>query len=373
MLSDPPAFQGFFNDGVEPPDIGPIDCDVHPAVSNLGTLLPYLDEHWRIQVLERGMERDGLDSSSFPPRAPALSRPDWRPASGLPGGTAEALVKEAVEPFRSRFAILNPLYGVQSIGDDGMAVAFTRALNDWTAAEWLSFDTRLRASIVVTPQNPSAAAEEIGRLAPDRRYVQVLLLAAGELPLGRPFYWPIYEAAAKYDLPVAIHAGSSYRYAPSSLGWQSFYVAEYLDHPNVFQSQILNIITQGVFTRYPNLKFVCTESGFLWLPPFLWRALKSWRGLRFETPWVDRSPADIVRDHFRFTLQPSDAPAEPGLLERVLDQIGSDRILLFSTDYPHHHFDGVGALPAGLPADLVRRVCVDNPLETYPRLREVAS
>ena len=41
-------------------------------------------------------------------------------------------------------------------------------------------------------------------------------------------------------------------------------------------------------------------------------------------------------------------------------------MLLFSSDYPHWHFDGDDALPAGLPAELVRKICVDNPLETYP-------
>ncbi|MHB0773033.1 amidohydrolase family protein [Bradyrhizobium sp. 1.29L] len=360
-----------FSDGESVPDVGCIDCDVHPAVPNLGSLLPYMDEHWRRQVVERGMERDGLDSSSFPPHAPALCRSDWRPEHGLPGSRPEDLIKHAVAPFRTRAAILNPLFGVQSIGDEGMAVAFTRALNEWIAKEWLPYDKRLHASIVVSPQNPAAAAQEIERLAPNGRFVQVLMLAANELPLGRQFYWPIYEAANKYKLPIAIHCGSNYRQAPSSLGWQSYFVAEYVDHPNIFQSQILNIITQGVFTRFPELRFVCSEAGFLWLPHFLWRALKSWRGLRFETPWVDKSPTEIIRQNFRFTLQPTDAPLAPGVFERVFDQLQSDEMILFSTDYPHYHFDGIRALPGGISAALAQKICVDNPLKTYPRLQEV--
>ena len=54
----------------------------------------------------------------------------------------------------------------------------------------------------------------------------------------------------------------------------------------------------------------------------------------------------------------------------MLEQLGSDRMLLFSSDYPHWHFDGDDALPAGLPADLMQKICVDNPLETYPRLKD---
>ncbi|MCP1838531.1 putative TIM-barrel fold metal-dependent hydrolase [Bradyrhizobium sp. USDA 4538] len=266
---------------------------------------------------------------------------------------------------------MNPLYGVQAIHDEGMAVAFARALNEWIAKEWLLYDKRLHASIVVTPQNPSAAAQEIERLAPNGRFVQVLMLAATELPLGKQFYWPIYEAAHKHKLPIGIHCGSNYRHAPSSLGWQSYFVAEYVDHPNIFQSQILSIIAHGVFTKFPELRFVCSEAGFLWLPNFMWRAQKYWRGLRFETPWVDKSPADIIRDNFRFTLQPTDAPLALGVLERVFDQFHSDEMILFSTDYPHYHFDGIRALPGGISASLAQKICVDNPLKTYPRLREL--
>jgi predicted TIM-barrel fold metal-dependent hydrolase len=43
-------------------------------------------------------------------------------------------------------------------------------------------------------------------------------------------------------------------------------------------------------------------------------------------------------------------------------------MLLFSTDYPHWHFAGADAVPDGLPPDLIRKILVDNPLETYPRL-----
>jgi predicted TIM-barrel fold metal-dependent hydrolase len=73
----------------------------------------------------------------------------------------------------------------------------------------------------------------------------------------------------------------------------------------------------------------------------------------------------------RVTLQPVDVPAgEAQTLARTLDHIGSDRMLLFSTDYPHWHFDGEDALPDGLSRETIRRLAIDNPLETFPRLRE---
>ena len=66
-----------------------------------------------------------------------------------------------------------------------------------------------------------------------------------------------------------------------------------------------------MFAKYPELKVVLLESGVTWLPAFLWRFRKFWRGVRTEVPWVDRSPGEIVRDHFRLTIQPLDAPDDP--------------------------------------------------------------
>jgi hypothetical protein len=110
-----------------------------------------------------------------------------------------------------------------------------------------------------------------------------------------------------------------------------------------------------------------------WLPTLLWRTTKTWRGVRPEVPWLDRSPAEIVRAHVRLTLQPLDAPrGDPQALARTLEHIGSDRMLLFSTDYPHWHFDGEDVLPEGLPPEMLHKILIDNALATYPRLRDEA-
>jgi hypothetical protein len=88
-------------------------------------------------------------------------------------------------------------------------------------------------------------------------------------------------------------------------------------------------------------------------------------------PWIDRSPAEIVRDHVRFTLQPVDAPpGKPEVLARVIEHLGSDSFLVFSTDYPHWQFDGEGVLPEGLGRDTIKRMLVDNALDAYPRLKQ---
>ncbi len=83
---------------------------------------------------------------------------------------------------------------------------------------------------------------------------------------------------------------------------------------------------------------------------------------------MDRAPAEIVRNNVRLTLQPVDAPPEPAALERLMEHMGSDELLLFSTDYPHWQFDGDAVLPEGLSPTLVNKIMVENPRATYPRL-----
>ena len=187
-------------------EIGGIDCDIHPAVPDLKALHPYLSDHWRDTIIQRGMHE--LNSISYPMNSPLTSRPDWRIPGKPAGSDLELLRQHALNPFQTSIAIANCLYGVQLLFSEDMGAGFARAVNDWMAAEWLDKEPRLRASIVVPAQNPEMAVDEIERVAGDKRFVQVLMLVMGDMPLGKRHYWPIYAAAEKHGLPIGIHAGS---------------------------------------------------------------------------------------------------------------------------------------------------------------------
>jgi predicted TIM-barrel fold metal-dependent hydrolase len=347
---------------------GGIDCDIHPAVPNIQALLPYLEDHWREMAITRGI--DDLVSISYPLNSPLTSRPDWKPATGKAGASLERVQAEALDPFGTSLAICNCLYGVQLFFSEDLGAAFARAVNNWMVKEYLDRDDRLRASIVVPSQNAELAVEEIERCAGDRRFVQVLLLVMGDQPLGKRVNWPIYAAAQRHGLTVGIHAGSAYHNPPTPVGWPSYHTEDYVTQAQAFQTQLSSLICEGVFNRFPDLKVVLLESGVSWLPAHLWRLTKYWRGLRMEIPWVDRSPTDIVRSNVRLSVQPFDGPPDADSINRLIDHLQSDELLLFSTDYPHWQFDDMAALPDGLAPDLVRKIMIDNPRDTYARLLE---
>ena len=135
---------------------------------------------------------------------------------------------------------------------------------------------------------------------------------------------------------------------------------------SAFQSQLTSLVAEGTFDTFPALRVSLLESGFAWLPAFLWRFDKGWRGLRREVPWTKRAPSAYVREHVRFGLQPVDGPPDPVQLLQVIDQLGSEDLLMFSTDYPHRHEpSGLAALPTGLPDGLAEKILAANARAWY--------
>ena len=204
-------------------------------------LLPYVDEYWRDQIVDRHIDRYPFTLTSYPPNSPLSARPDWRQPSGAPAGDLDAIRRQALDPFGSSIAICNVLHGAVALFNEDMAMALCSAVNDWVAKELLDREPRLRASILVPLHNTELAVAEIERVAKDRRFVQVLLFAMGEMLLGRRIYWPIYAAAEKHGLAIGIHAGSTYRHAPMASGWPAHRVEDYVAQSAAFESQLLEL------------------------------------------------------------------------------------------------------------------------------------
>ncbi len=98
------------------------------------------------------------------------------------------------------------------------------------------------------------------------------------------------------------------------------------------------MVLEGVFERFPKLRVVLIEGGFVWVPSLCWRLDKHWKTLRSEVPHLKRAPSEYVREHFWFTSQPIEEPEDPRHMLDAMDWVGWDKIL-FSTDYPHWDFD----------------------------------
>ena len=339
------------------------DCDIHPEFADISDIYPYLTLYWRDMLQDRGIA--DLQTANYPPKAPISARDDWRQDGAKPAGTLAQVRAELLDRFGIGIAICNFLSGAPVLPNPDMAVEIARGTNDYIAAEWLDEEPRLRASIVIAPQDPQRAAAEIDRVARDRRFVQVLMPVSNEVMLGKRHYWPIFDACVRNNILLCVHAGSTFRYPLTAAGPTRYFYHDYASQAPAFQSQIMNLVLEGVFSQFPELRVVCGESGVTWLPSILTRADKFWRGLRMETPWVDRPPSEIIREHVRFTLTPFDIPDDARIVAEIAEQVNVDGMVLFSTDYPHWQFEGTSVIPAGLPDETIRRIATENPATWY--------
>lgn len=346
-------------------DAAVVDCDVHPIMESSSQLLPYQNEYWHDQLVAA---LTPTYEPNYHPRDSAIAqRPNATvDQNGRAATNVENLVADVFADGSVDYAILNPLYAVQQIHQPRREQAHTRALNTWTAKEWLDADDRLRASIVVPMGTPAYAVEEIEYWAKDNRFVQVLMLAQSELLLGRQMYWPIWEAAERHGLPVALHIGGVFRQAPTSVGWPATHLEWYVGQTSNAEAQISSIVSEGVLQQYPNTRVVMSELGFNWVPPYMWKLDKVWKSYRPDFPWVDEMPSTLIRRHFKFTTSPADGAQEAGELDKTVDRLGSDQMLVYSSDYPHNHASHPWDISQGTSnPELMEKITKQNAFELY--------
>jgi uncharacterized protein len=333
-----------------------VDCDVHCALPSVDVLYPYLPGQW-VEFF----------SSGFLRRQPAVSStyPAWSPMSATPGQELTLENLRASVLSRAELAILHCYYGVESFTHPYLAAALATAVNRWLAEEWLDKDERLLGSAVITPQHVDAALAEIERIAQDPRFVQLLVPARAPAGYGNQRYWPLWDAAARHGLAVAITFGGGTGTPPTPVNWLSSYFEEYTTATLNFQAHVLSLAVSGLFDRLPELRFVIAESGWTWLPAWLWRMDQEWRAFYREVPWMKGPPSSYVRKHFHFTTEPTDAPAQDTQLIDVYHQLGSDELLIFGSDYPHTYPEGTQRLLDSLTPEQRERLLWGNATSLY--------
>jgi predicted TIM-barrel fold metal-dependent hydrolase len=309
-----------------------IDCDVHCAPESFQTLFPYLSDYWRQYITEAGIRLNGL-AHAYPPGAVA-------PAPSSYSGLAERFLDDRAPEF----AVLNCLTGFENHRNPYFSAAVASAVNDWVREEMLARDSRLRASLVVSSVSTDDAVSEIERVGEEPGFVQVLLPVRSDLPWGHKNNHALFAAALERGMHVGVHAWGRAGKAATPSGFTTTYLEDYLGNQPIAQAQVLSFVSEGVFERFPELRVVLIECGFAWLAPLLWRFDKDWKGVWREVPWVKRRPSEYVREHFRFTTAPAHLPGDPVALDQLLEIMDGAGNLVYASDYPHEHGDGLPAL-----------------------------
>ncbi len=341
-----------------------IDADVHAVLPGFEPIYERLPAVWQQYVRERGWIGP-VNNYTYPPGLPSTARDEWRPADGTPPGSSLALLKQHIlDPWAVDFAILNCYPGLDA-GHPDVSAALASACNDWLIEEWLDKDRRLRASIVMPARDPAAMVREIDRVGDYPGFVQVLMPVRSGRLYGDRMFHPVYEAMVRHDLVMGLHwGGSNDGSPPTPSGFPSWYAEEYAAEQQVYEAQLVSLIVEGVLQAVPDLRVSMLEIGFAWIPAWVWRMDKEWKGMRREFPWVDTPPFELLRQHFRFSVAPMDlGPVDE--VARIIRWLGSEDLLLFATDYPHRHDDDVASLLAATPETMRPKLMADSARAWY--------
>jgi predicted TIM-barrel fold metal-dependent hydrolase len=359
-----------------------VDCDVHPHLRNgIKDLVDYMPQAWQKRLsaghANSGWAKDVYASEFSIPKnvlyvnPVGVMRRDAVPEDGsVPASSPSVVAHQLLDAYGIDRAVLisGNLLGLGALPDADLAAIAASAYNDWLTEHWLEADERFRGALVVAPQDPQLAVAEIER-AGDRPGIVQIFLPLMNVLMGDRHYFPIYAAAAERGLPVSIHPNSAdgifAKAPPLAGGIYTYYIEWHTALAQVFQANVISLVCQGVFERFPSLMVVIAEGGFAWLPDVMWRLDKDWRSVRDEVPWVKRLPCEYILDHVRFTTQPFPEPADPEHLRAICEIVQAERTLLFSSDYPHWDFDNPLRALAALPDGPRQRIAGQTARELY--------
>ena len=349
-----------------------VDTDVHPTLS-VDMFSEYIPEPWRSRYYRQSLPMvGGLYGSVM-----SFHREDTAPpGGGGPGSDPEFAAKQLFVDEKDDYAVLIPMSAsANQLTNPEAETAFLSGVNAFQAETWLgkhNWHGRFKGSIVVSPADPEGAAREVERWAGHPHFVQVGMPLGSRTPFGNPRHDPIWAAATRAGLPVGFHFTTT-----ASMNWltPAGFPSSYLEAHALASYQamthVASFVLEGVFEKFPALKLAWIETGFTWLLPLMSRLDNNWRDLGHEVPLVKRAPSDYIKDHMRFSTQALDDVTPFTDLVRVMELVEGERILIFSTDYPHHDTDDPDWLEARLPKAWRHRVMAENAIELYglPRTR----
>ncbi|MFI5720303.1 amidohydrolase family protein [Nocardia sp. NPDC051750] len=345
-----------------------VDSDVHP-VPRRGDLVEHIPEPWRSSFFLSHRVGDTIVYDAPDYAHSKAMRVDTFPANGeFPGSDPDMAFRQLIMDAGSDIVILEPTVKATRIPEATAAMA--TGVNGWLDAQWLdphnNWHQRWRGSICVAIDDPQAAVAEIEHWAGHPYMAQILIKAEPRPSWGDRSYDPIWAAAVKHNLPVSCHLSrGAYETMPMPpVGFPSYNHDFMVTYSLLAANQIMSLIFDGVFDRFPALRIVFVEHAFTWILPLMWRmdAIYAARGSFLS---IQRKPSEYVKEHIKFTTQPLDYPEDKTELTRAFEWMEADKILLYSSDYPHWTFDDPRWLVKHLPPAAREKVMFRNGIETY--------
>jgi predicted TIM-barrel fold metal-dependent hydrolase len=344
-----------------------------------GTSTPVIDASVHIFCQSNNDLRENFLREPFRSRGFPDYEMDWYGAPGgeyapktregrrYPGSEPELVAEHLFGRRGVDVAILHPMTrGIMP--DRHLGTALAAAHNEMLVTRWLDgqFGDRFRGTIRLNPDDIGGSLREFEKYKDHPRVVQIGVPLQSRDLYGKPQFWPLWEAAVEADLPVAVHieVGSGIQFAPTPSGvprtyelYVGFMALNYLYH-------LMNMIAEGVFERWPTLKFVWADGAADLLTPFIWRMDCFGRPHLEQTPWAPKMPSDYLPGHVFFVQGAVDGPGDTDFAGEWLGFTGKDDMVMYGSSYPHWQLNEL-KVPSSYSDEQRDKLCWRNAAQLY--------
>jgi predicted TIM-barrel fold metal-dependent hydrolase len=325
-----------------------VDTDAH-ILESIDDFFPYFDSRFEASkqiVSNANRPRENIYSVTHGLPSRAMFQREHladKPRRKEEGYTPNEKLKEMGD-FGIDYGVLDPTLNLSltTCENRQIAAGLANAYNSWVLDQYADEVDEFKVNLLVAPQKPELAAEEIDERADEDDTVGIMIPNTGALPpLGHEMYDPIYQAAEDNDLPVCMHGGNgaTFRGFPTQRQWNESYTENHvIVHPFGHMWGLTTMMVRGVPERFPDLDLVFQESGIGWIPYTIWR-LDDHYLLRPYEFHIDRLPSEYIAEQCYFTTQPlGHTVNNPKHLAYAIEMAGPENIM-FSSDLPHSDFD----------------------------------
>ncbi len=205
----------------------------------------------------------------------------------------------------------------ESVLDPELAVACMRAYNNYIADDCRPYVGRLFPVGFISLADVSEAVAEVRRCVGSLAMIGVHLPPSLPVPhpaapdafpmirlpkqLSDPDFHPILETAAALDVAIGVH-GSPGVYLPSGIAEHvdTFILSHIFGHRNQMQMALAACVFDGLFDRFPTLRFGFLEGGCGWLPDLMHAFHEHWeKRIRDFDPTTRISMREFTRELVR--------------------------------------------------------------------------
>ena len=272
---------------------------------------------------------------------------------------------DAMDQMKTDVQVIYPTIFLAYVTDDvDLEIALCRAYNRFMAETCRRANGRLRWQVVPPLRSVDASIEE-ANFGKENGAVGLFFRGIErDRTLDDPYFFPVYQEAAKLDMPVCVHTGAG---CPAFTAVFDVTRSHTFPHTRTLPLMAFrNLVANKIPEMYPDLRIAFIEAGASWVP-YVLHALRSVFGGAPEE-WGPK----LFQDYRLYTTY-----EEWEDLPYLVNFTGEDNIVVGS-DWGHHGGRGKGGDPSGqpdvfdnmraredVPGRVIEKMLSDNPCRLY--------